>query len=103
METNQGNYDFLHDKLLVIHKELLSLQTNHIQLGIGIDQLKDCIGIYDSNLDFQLNGLINRLTVFNNSEENHLEKHAVFMSCKNEAISILTKFFFELRIEERFQ
>jgi len=95
MEATQGKYDFLITALLPLHKKLLDFENNPNILKEYINELKENIGHYH-DYEKELTGLLNTLYLAENSTLGNIEKNCIVLNCRNEALSILTKFFFEL-------
>ncbi len=97
MELAQDKYDLLNSRLLILHKEILTLEKHQIEeLNDYVNQLAELIGIYDQNIGNRLNDLKMKVEAFISSDV----KYASMSSLKNEALAILSKFFFELKPEE---
>jgi len=99
MEATQGKYDFLITALLPLHKKLLESENNPNILNEYIKELKENIGQYH-DYEKELTGLLNTLYLAENSTLDNIEKNYIVLNCRNEALSILTKFFLELNPDD---
>jgi len=99
MGAFQGKYDFLITALLPLHKKLLTVENDPDKLIEYIRELKEYISLYDRNAELRLNILLKMLS-FPNNISNNFDKRYILIGSKNEALSILTKFFFQLQPEE---
>jgi len=98
--ATQGKYDYLVTALLPLHKKLLDFENNPSVLKEYINELKENVGLYDDNYEKELTGLLNTLHLAENSLLGDIGKNYIVLNCRNETLSILTKFFFELNPDD---